>query len=131
MFLIDSSALWRLWRDDETQERWRPAVEAGELRTCSPQRIELCRSARSLPEFEAMSADLSSFYPDVPVPKGVWHWIDAAQHSLARAGAVRAPSVVDLLICGVAAHHGLEILHDDRDFVVAAQHLSDVRQQRI
>ena len=67
----------------------------------------------------------------LPLPDGVWRWIDAAQHTLARAGALRALSVVDLLICGVAAQHGLEILHDDRDFVVAARHLTDVRQRRI
>ena len=78
-----------------------------------------------------MSRDLGIFYPDVAVPKGVWRWIDAAQHALARAGALRALPVVDLLLCGVAAQHGLEILHDDRDFVVAARHLTDVRQRRI
>ena len=78
-----------------------------------------------------MTADLHAFYPDVPVPKGVWRWIDAAQHGLARAGALRAFSLVDLLVCGVAAQHGLEILHDDNDFVVAGRHLTDVRQRRI
>ncbi|HEY5787431.1 MAG TPA: PIN domain-containing protein [Microlunatus sp.] len=131
MFLIDSSALWRLWRDEDLQERWRPTIEAGEVRTCIPQRIELCRSARTVAELEEMSRDLGTFYPDVAVPKGVWRWIDSAQHALVRAGAVRAFSLVDLLICGVAAHHGLEILHDDHDFAVAARHLTDVRQRRI
>lgn len=89
------------------------------------------RSARNLAEVEAMSADLTLFYPDVPVPKSIWRWTDAAQHVFARAGVVRAFSVVDFLVCGVAAHHGLEILHHDGDFVVAARHLSDVRQRRI
>jgi predicted nucleic acid-binding protein len=131
VYLIDSSALWRLQRDPDVRERWRAAVEAGEVRSCSPQRIEMCRSARDLAEFEQMTRDLALFYPDVAVPKGVWRWTDAAQHVLVRAGALRAFSLVDLLICGTAAHHGLAILHDDGDFETAARHLTDVRQRRI
>ena len=131
MYVVDSSALWRIQRDPSVRERWRAAVEAGDVRSCSPQRVEMCRSARSLVEFEQMASDLGTFYPDVPVPKGVWRWIEAAQHTLARAGVLRAFSVVDLLICGVGAQHGLEVLHDDGDFLTAARHLTDVRQHRI
>ena len=130
MYLIDSSAVWRIQRDPGVRERWQPAIEAGEVRSCSPQRIEFCRSARNVVEFEQMSGDLLAFYPDVTVPKAIWRWIDVAQHVLIRAGALRAFSLVDLLICGTAAQHGLHILHDDGDFVVAARHLTDVRQRR-
>ena len=78
-----------------------------------------------------MSSDLGTVYPDVPVPEGAWRWIDAAQHTLARAGVLRAFSVVDLAPLCVAAQQGLEVLHDDGDFVTAARHLTDVRQHRI
>ena len=78
-----------------------------------------------------MSSDLLDFYPDVSVSKGVWRWIDAAQHALVRVGVLRAFSLVDLLICGTAAQHGLEILHDDADFLTAARHLTDVRERRV
>jgi predicted nucleic acid-binding protein len=131
MYLIDSSALWRVHRDAEVRERWRPAIEAGEVASCAPQRIELLRSARHVTEFEEMARDLALHYPDVPVPKSIWRWIDAAQHALVRAGAIRAFSLVDLLICGIAAQNGLMVLHDDRDFETAAQHLNDVRQRRV
>jgi predicted nucleic acid-binding protein len=131
VYLIDSSAVWRIQREKDVRDRWRPAIEAGQVHTCGPQRIEFCRSARDVAEFEEMSRDLATFYPDVAVPKGVWRWIDSTQHVLARAGVLRAFSLVDLLVCGVAAHHGLEIVHDDRDFETAARHLTDVRQQRI
>lgn len=131
MYLIDSSGAWRIQRDQTVRERWRAAIEAGEVRSCGPQRIEMCRSARNLTEFEEMSQDLATFYPDMPVPKGVWRWIDTAQHALVRAGVLRAFSLLDLLVCGIAAEHGLEILHDDVDYVVAARHLADVRQRRI
>lgn len=101
------------------------------MRSCAPQRIELCRSARNISEFEQMSGDLIGFYPDVSVPKDVWRWIDSAQRTLARAGVLRAFSLVDLLICGVAAQRWLTVLHDDNDFVTAARHLTDVQQRRI
>ena len=70
-------------------------------------------------------------YPDVPVPKSVWRWIDAAQHRLAGVGAVRALSVVDLLICGTSAAAGLVVLHDDADYEFAARHLPDVQTRRV
>jgi predicted nucleic acid-binding protein len=38
---------------------------------------------------------------------------------------------VDLLVCSTAAHHGLVILHDDKDFTTAAQYLSDMRVRTI
>lgn len=70
-------------------------------------------------------------YPDVPVPKTAWRWIEAAQYRLLRKGAIRAFSVVDLLICATAAVHGLIVLHDDNDFAAAARLLDDVRERRV
>ena len=34
--------------------------------------------------------DFRDLYPDVPVPKSVWRWIDSAQHRLVGVGGVRA-----------------------------------------
>lgn len=131
MYLIDSSALWLIQRDDVIREHWRPAIEAGEVGSCAPQRIELLRSARHVTEYEEITRDLATHYPDIPVSKSIWRWTDAAQHALVRAGAIRAFSLVDLLICGIAAQNGLVVLHDDRDFQTAAEHLTDVRQRRV
>jgi len=78
-----------------------------------------------------MNQAFRDLYPDVPVPKSVWRWIDSAQHRLAGAAAVRALSVVDLLICGTAVARGLAILHDDADYELAARHLPDVRARRV
>lgn len=131
MYLIDSSAVWRIQRDPAVRDRWRHAIEAGEVRSCAPQRIELCRSARNVFELDEMSNDLERFYPEVGVPKGTWRWIDAAQQALVRAGALRAFSLVDLMVCATSAAHGLVILHDDGDFETAARYLVDVRVQRV
>ncbi|BBX75690.1 toxin protein [Mycobacterium shinjukuense] len=57
--------------------------------------------------------------------------IDSAQHRLARAGAVAALSVVDLLICGTAVARGLVVLHDDADYELAGRHLPDVTARRV
>jgi hypothetical protein len=48
-----------------------------------------------------------------------------------RAGAHRALSCVDLLICACAAIRGLVILHDDNDFVAASRHLPDLAERRV
>lgn len=130
-YLIDSSALWRLLRDDELYVRWEDALDLGTVGSCEPQRIEFRQSARSIAEFDQMSDTFALVYPDVPVPKSAWRWVDAAQYRLLRDGKHRALSVVDLLICAVAAHHGLTVVHDDLDFVTAAGSLTDVRERNV
>jgi predicted nucleic acid-binding protein len=131
LFLIDSSALWRVGRDADIRSAWTEVIINGVIGSCQPQRVEFRRSARNLDEFEEMNTTFDELYPDVSVPKGVWQWIDTAQYQLLRRGAHRALSTVDLLICATAAHHGLVILHDDHDFETAARHLSDVQERNV
>jgi predicted nucleic acid-binding protein len=130
-FLVDSSAVWRLQRQPELTEAWNSSLLSGAVGSCEPQRVEFRRSARNADEFDEMNQMFRNVYPDVPVPKSVWRWIDSAQHRLAATGAVRAMSVVDLLICGTAAAGGLVILHDDADYELAQRHLPDVIAQRV
>jgi predicted nucleic acid-binding protein len=131
LFLIDSSALWRVGRDADIRSVWTEVIVNGVVGSCQPQRVEFRRSARNLDEFEEMDSTFEHLYPDVPVPKGVWQWIDTAQYQLLRRGAHRALSAVDLLVCATAAHHGLVILHDDHDFETAARHLPDVQERNV
>jgi predicted nucleic acid-binding protein len=130
-FLVDSSAVWRLQRQPELTEVWNFSVLSGAVGSCEPQRAEFRRSARNADEFDQINQMFRDVYPDVAVPKSVWRWIDSAQHRLAGAGAVRALSVVDLLICGTAAATGLIILHDDADYELAERFLPDVRARRV
>ena len=78
-----------------------------------------------------MSGMFDALYPDVAVPKNGWRWMESAQYRLLRHGARRALSAVDLLICAVAAHQDLAVLHDDNDFVTAARYLPDLRERTI
>jgi predicted nucleic acid-binding protein len=130
-FLVDSSAVWRLQRQPELTEAWHTLLLSGAVGSCEPQRAEFRRSARNTDEFDQMNQTFRDIYPDVPVPKSVWRWIDSAQRRLAGAGAVRALSVVDLLICGAAAARSLVVLHDDADYELAERHLPDVRARRV
>jgi predicted nucleic acid-binding protein len=130
-FLVDSSAVWRLQRQPELTETWNSSLLGGAVGSCEPQRAEFRQSARNADEFDQMNQMFRDLYPDVPLPKSVWRWIDSAQHRLAGAGAVRALSVIDLLICATAAARDLVVLHDDADYDLAARHLPDVRAQRV
>jgi predicted nucleic acid-binding protein len=130
-YLIDSSGLWRVMRDPALREAWAEVITAGAVASCDPQRTEFRRSARNLDEYEQMTAMFDDLYPDAPVPKTVWRWVESTQHRLLRRGAHRAMSVADLLVAATAAHHGLVVLHDDGDFAVAARHVTDLVERRI
>jgi predicted nucleic acid-binding protein len=130
-YLIDSSALWRILRDDKVRESWSDVLTAGAVGSCDPQQVEFSRSARSINEYEDMRDMFVALYPNVAVPKAAWSWIDSAQYRLLRHGAHRALSAVDLLICATAAGHDLVVLHDDSDFATASRWLPDVRDRSI
>jgi predicted nucleic acid-binding protein len=131
LYLVDSTALWRLERDPGLNDGWAEDIEVGAIGSCAPQRIEFRRSARNSTEFDDMTSTFHELYRDVPTPKGAWAWIDAAQFRLATRGQHQALSVVDWLICATAAHHGLTVLHDDHDFRSAAKHLPDVSERNV
>ena len=78
-----------------------------------------------------MTTMFVDLYPDIPLPKNVWRWVESAQYRLLLAGTHRALSCVDLLICACAAIHGLVVLHDDHDFVTAARVLTDLRERPV
>lgn len=130
-YLLASSALWRILREAALRSAWAEVISLGVIASCHPQRIEFRRSARALDEYEQMSEMFDALYPDAAVPKSAWRWIESAQYRLVRHGTHRALSAVDLLICATAAHHGLVVLHDDKDFVTAARCVPDLRERNI
>ena len=75
-YLIDSSALWRILRDEKVRQGWSDVVTAGAVASCDPQRVEFIRSARDIDEYEEMHEMFTSLYPNVAVPKTAWRWID-------------------------------------------------------
>ncbi|MFI8963700.1 PIN domain-containing protein [Streptomyces sp. NPDC053493] len=130
-YLVDSTAVWRLQRDRALNEAWAHEIDAGNVGSCHPQRIEFRRSARNLDEYDAMTDQLHALFPDVSVPKNAWRWIETAQYRLAQRGRHQALSIVDWLLCATAVHHGLTLLHDDKDFATAAAVLPDLSQHNV
>lgn len=130
-YLIDSSALWRVLREASTRSAWSEVISAGAVGSCHPQRAEFRRSARGLDDYEQMNDMFGALYPDVSVPKSAWTWVESAQYRLVRAGAHRALSAIDLLICATATARGLVVLHDDNDFTTAARCIADLSERRI
>jgi predicted nucleic acid-binding protein len=130
-YLLDSSALWRILRDDALRAAWADVITTGAVGSCHPQRVEFRRSARTIDGYEQMSEMFAALYPDAAVPKGAWQWVESAQYRLLRNGAHRALSAVDLLICATAAQRGLVVLHDDNDFATAARYVPDLRERAI
>jgi predicted nucleic acid-binding protein len=130
-YLVDSTALWRLQRSRDLNDAWGHEIDDGAIGSCHPQRIEFRRSARNLDEFDAMTEIFVDLFPDVPVPKAAWSWIDTAQYRLAQRGRHQSLSVVDWLICVTAVRHGLVVIHDDKDFVAAAGVLTQLRESNV
>lgn len=130
-YLIDSSALWHVLREPATRAAWAEVISDHAIGSCPPQRIEFLRSARNRDEYEQMTGMFAELYPDVPVPKAAWQWVESAQYRLLRGGAHRALSCVDLLLCACAAVRGLVLLHDDNYFAAAARHLPDLTERPV
>jgi predicted nucleic acid-binding protein len=130
-YLLDSSALWRILRDEPLRTSWADVIAAGAIGSCAPQRTEFMRSARGTDEYDEMSAMFRDLYTDAAIPKGTWRWVEFAQYRLVRHGAHRSLSAVDLVICAIAAQRDLVVLHDDGDFATAGRHLPDLRERSV
>ncbi|MFJ9691802.1 PIN domain-containing protein [Kitasatospora sp. NPDC101183] len=131
IYLLDTSALFRLLREPKLQAAWYDAIDVGGIASCYPQRAEFLYSARDGREYDEVSEMFADLYPDVSVPKGAGRWIDSVQRRMAHAGQHRSASAVDLVIAATAAHHGLTVLHDDADYRTVARHAADFAEHSV
>ncbi|MFI2608606.1 PIN domain nuclease [Kitasatospora sp. NPDC018619] len=121
-FLIDTSAAARLVTRPAALSLWGEALAAGKIGMCAPTEGELLYSARSAAEMRAMRAQFERLYTWCAVPDEAWRDLPALQLRLAETGSHRSAGVVDLLVAVTAMHHGLTVLHYDRDFEAIAKH---------
>ncbi|MFC5667346.1 PIN domain nuclease [Kitasatospora misakiensis] len=121
-FLIDSSAAARLVTRPVALALWSEALVGGRVGMCSAVGAELLHSARSAAEMRAMSVQLDRLYTWWVMPDDVWRRARELRFALAESGAHRSVGVVDLLLAATALHHGLTVLHYDRDFETLAEH---------
>jgi predicted nucleic acid-binding protein len=129
-YLLDTSAYWRLRRNEAAQKAWNREIAEGAIGLTEPTRHEILYSARNGPERMEMAAVLDTVFPTVGFTADLWDWVDAAQMRLAERGQ-RCAGVVDLMVAAVAARENLIILNDDKDFAAVAAVIPDVRQIRV
>lgn len=90
---------------------------AGSLYLCPIGQLEQLHSARSARDYEALDADLREAFPLVSAPPDVFDRALDLQRDLAHHhGMWHRTPIPDLLIACTALHHGLGIVHVDRDF---------------
>jgi predicted nucleic acid-binding protein len=120
-FLIDASAAVRIHRAVALQE-WEPVLQQGRVGMCEATEVQLLRSARSPDEYARLADGLAALYARYGVGRDVWSLARAVQGRLTQEGCHRSAPLVKLLVAVTALHHGLTLLHYDRDFETIAQH---------
>jgi predicted nucleic acid-binding protein len=111
-YLADTSA-WQ--RSGKVEERWEALLEAAELATCAPVRLELLYSARGKNDYGQLAFDLSRL-PQLALAESAEHLALVNQAKLARRAQHPGPRPLDLLIAAIAQAHGATLLHYDRHF---------------
>jgi predicted nucleic acid-binding protein len=90
---------------------------AGSLFLCPVGELEQLYSARSARDYDAVQAELRDAFQIVPAPPNVFDQALDLQRDLAHhQGMWHRTPIPDLLIACTAIHHGLGVVHVDRDF---------------
>lgn len=90
---------------------------AGSLYLCPIGQLEQLHSARSAQDYDALDADLRDTFEVVAAPPDVFDRALDLQRDLAHHhGMWHRTPIGDLLIASTALHHGLGVVHVDRDF---------------
>lgn len=90
---------------------------AGSLYLCPIGQLEQLYSARSSADYDSLAADLREAFQTVAAPPDVFDQALALQRDLAHHhGMWHRTPIRDLLIACIALHHGLGVVHVDRDF---------------
>ena len=101
---------------------------AGFVCICPVGELEQLYSARSARDYDALKADLHDSFNVVVPPVDIFDRALALQRDLAHHHAMwhRTP-IPDLLIAETALHHGLGVVHVDRDY----ERIAEVRPLRV
>ena len=95
---------------------------AGSLFLCPVGELEQLYSARSARDYDALEADLRDTFEIIATPPDLFERAHDLQRDLAHHhGMWHRTPIPDLLIACTALHHGLGVVHVDRDFERIAQ----------
>jgi predicted nucleic acid-binding protein len=90
---------------------------AGSLFLCPVGRLEQLYSARSAADYDALDSELLSSFEIASAPPDLFERALDLQRDLAHHhGMWHRTAIPDLLIACTALHHGLGVVHVDRDF---------------
>jgi len=115
-YLIDTSALAFLLRNDAEQYGWDQAVAAGLIATCPITELEFFYSARSAADSAQGVENMRQLFGWVPVDDRAYDRAWQVQEALTMRGQHRSAGAVDLVVAATAELQGLNLLHRDRDF---------------
>jgi len=113
--VIDTSAWFRQWNGG-VGERWEATYEAACFASCPAAALEILRTAKDEPTFEALDRHLAAL-PQAPVTASVCR---AAHGAMRELGARRRLPATDYLIAAAAAECGFGVLHADKHFDLLA-----------
>ncbi|MBA4860079.1 PIN domain-containing protein [Streptomyces sp. PSKA54] len=130
-YLLDTSALWYLFRTPGALVSWETHLAAGAFHVCEATRTEFLYSATGPAHRDELADELDALCHAAPVPKNAWRWVDAAQYKLTQQGQHRSAGAIDLLVCAVAVHHGHTVLHKDDDFATVARVVKELEQRDV
>ncbi|MEV0299035.1 PIN domain nuclease [Nocardia sp. NPDC050710] len=115
-FLIDTSALVPIMKQDPRFFAWQRAAAAGLIAVCPIVELEFFFSARSASDREAAVADMRTLFGWEPVDDRAYHRAWEVQGELTKRGQHRSAGPVDLVLAATAELRGLTLLHRDHDF---------------
>jgi predicted nucleic acid-binding protein len=115
-YLVDTSALVRIYRDQEVRTRWGQQIAAGLVAICPIVELEFLYTARSKADREELAELIEATFMWTPMPDGVFTRATDVQALLTDRGTHRCASAVDLLVAATAELTRLTLLHYDRDY---------------
>ncbi len=120
-YLVDTSALARLFSSRAVRARWEQQIGAGVMYVCPVTELEFLYSARSAAHRRALLDELTTAFSWTAVPDRAFAVATSTQSALTNRGMHRSAGAVDLLVAATAIVQGLTILHYDRDFEQVAK----------
>jgi predicted nucleic acid-binding protein len=114
-YLLDKSAAYRTHLP-AVRARLEPLMQRGLLARCGLTDLEYGVSARSRADHRDLGVARRDALEYLTTPDRVWDRAWEVQEALTEQGMHRSVKVPDLIIAAVTEHHGVAVLHYDRDF---------------
>lgn len=115
-YLLDTSALVRIFRQPAVRARWEEQITAGLVAVCPIIELEFLHTARSKADRDELVDLLAATFCWVPIPDRAFTRAVEVQADLTSRGTHRSAGPVDLLVAATAELHSLVLVHYDRDF---------------